>query len=503
MTKLSTTVRISLLASALSLAAGPVLAQQDEITIVLPEQVTSLEACDSSNSDVGRVISQNVTESLTRLDPETGVPLPVLATGWEQIDELTWRFDLREGVTFHDGAAFNAEAAAHAINRLMNQDITCRSRSKLSNLLMIPTVVDEYTLDIATEEPMPILPTLVSLAMIVSPNTPMDENTNEPVGTGPYVLSEFTPERVVLELSDNYWGEEPEIDKATYVWRSESALRAAMVETGEADLAPVIAMQDATNPETDYSYINAETTRFRVDTKVPPLDDVRVRKALNLAIDWDGLATLFGPGVIRASQLVAPSVLGHNPDIEPWPYDPDQARALLEEARADGVPVDTELNVIARSGNYPNSQEATEAMAAMWEQVGFNIGITTLDAAAWNEYLNKPYPEDAGASLLMHMHDNITGDAVFTAPLAYGSDGSYSTVANAELDEVLATAAGATGEERDALYQKAFRMIHDDIVADVVMFHMVGYTRVGPRLDWKPSLTTNSEIPLAEIGLNK
>lgn len=502
MTKIKVMVKYSLLASVFALTTGPGLAQENEIKIVLPEQVTTLEACDSSNSDVGRVISQNVTEALTRLNPETSVPQPVLATGWEQIDDLTWRFDLREGVTFQDGAAFNAEAAAHAINRLMNQDITCRSRSKLSNLIMTPTVVDEFTLDIATEKPMPILPTLVSLAMIVSPNTPIDQNTNEPIGTGPYVLAAFTPEQVVLEQFEDYWGEPPEIEKATYVWRTESALRAAMVETGEADLAPVIAMQDATNPDTDYSYINAETTQFRIDTTAAPLDDVRVRKALNLAVDWDGLATLFGPGVLRAAQMVAPSVLGHNAELEPWPYDPEQARALLDAARADGVPVDTELNVIARTGNYPNSQEATEAMAAMWEQVGFNIGITTVDSAIYHEYLNKPYPEDAGVSLLMHMHDNITGDAVFTVPLAYRSDGPYSTLADPALDDLIARAGQATGEERDRLYQEVFRVIHEDIVAGVIMFHMVGYTRVGPRLDWKPTLTTNSEIPLAEIGLN-
>lgn len=501
MTRLPITMKATFFAGVLGLATGPALAQENEVTIVLPEQVTSLEACNSTNSDVGRVISQNVTEALTRVDPVAGVPLPVLATGWEQVDDVTWRFNLREGVTFQDGAAFNAEAAAHSINRLMNQAITCRSRSKLSNLLMIPTVVDTYTLDVATEKPMPILPTLVSLAMIVSPNTPVDQNTNEPVGTGPYVIAEFTPERVVLEQYENYWGEEPQIEKATYVWRSESALRAAMVQTGEADLSPVIAMQDATNPETDYSYINMETTQFRIDTQVPPLDDVRVRKALNHAIDWEGLATLFGPGVLRASQMVAPSVLGHNSDLAPYAYDPDQARALLEEARTDGVPVDTELNVIARSGNYPNSQEAAEAMAAMWEEVGFEIGITTLDAAAWNEYLNKPYPEDRGATLLMHMHDNITGDAVFTAPLAYGSAGTYSTLENPELDQLLTEAGQATGEERDRRYQDIFRTLHEDIVPGVIMFHMVGFTRVGPRLDWEPTLTTNSEIPLADISL--
>lgn len=494
--------KISFMAAGLGMVAIPAFAQEDAITVVLPEQVSNLDPCNATNSHVGRVVSQNITETLTRLNPEDGVPYALLATEWEQEDDLTWRFTLREDVTFQDGKQFDAAAAAYAIERLMNQEITCASRSKLSNLVMIPEVVGDYVLEVRTEIPMPILPTLMSLVMIVSPDTPMDENTNEPIGTGPYQLTDYTPEQVVLERFDDYWGKAPEIAQATYVWRSESALRAAMVQTGEADLAPVIAVQDATNPETDSAYLNAETTRFRIDLGVPPLDDVRVRKALNLAVDWEGLATLFGPGVLRASQMVIPGVLGHNPDIEPWSYDPEEARRLLEEARADGVPVDTELNVIARSGNYPNSQEATEAMTAMWADVGIQTRITTVDAAGWTEYLNKPFPEGRGASLLMQMHDNVTGDAVFTVPLSYRSDGQYSTVTDAELDALIAEAGAASGEERAALYQEVFRRVHDEIVAEVVMFHMVGYTRVGPRIDWEPTITTNSQIPLADISLN-
>jgi peptide/nickel transport system substrate-binding protein len=495
-------MKLTLLASAMSVVAGPALAQESAITVVLPEQVSNLDPCNASNSHVGRVVTQNITETLTRLNPEEGEANPLLATEWEQVDELTWRFTLRDDVSFQDGNPFNAEAAAFAINRLMNQAITCASRSKLSNLVMIPEVIDEHVLEVRTEVPMPILPTLMSLVMMVSPDTPMDENTNEPVGTGPYQLADYTPEQVVLERFEGYWGDQPEVEQATYVWRSESALRAAMVETGEADLAPVIAIQDATNPETDFAYLNAETTRFRIDLGVPPLDDVRVRKALNLAIDWEGMATLFGPDVLRAAQMVIPGVLGHNAEIEPWPYDPDEARRLLEEARADGVPVDTELNVIARSGNYPNSQEATEAMVAMWSDVGIQSRITTVDAAGWTEYLNKPFPEDRGASLLMQMHDNVTGDAVFTVPLSYASDGQYSTVNDPEIDELIAQARAATGEERAELFGEVFRRVHDEIVAEVTMFHMVGYTRVGPRIDWEPTVTTNSQIPLADISLN-
>src|SRR5690606_502429 len=118
----------------------------------------------------------------------------------------------------------------------------------------------------------------------------------------------------------------------------ESAVRAAMVQTGEADLAPAIASQDATNPETDFSYFDSETTRFRIDATVPPLDDVRVRQALNLAVDREGLrGSIFSADVLPASQLVTPAISGYNPDLQVWEYDVEEAKRLIEEARADGV----------------------------------------------------------------------------------------------------------------------------------------------------------------------
>lgn len=187
---------------------------------------------------------------------------------------------------------------------------------------------------------------------------PFDTETNAPVGTGPYTLESAGNEQIVLARSDSYWGPKPEVSKATYVWRNKSAIRAAMVESGEADMTPSLAVQDATNPDTDFAYLNSETTRMRIDAEIPPLNDVRVRKALNLAIDWDGMGeALFGKDVLRASQMVVPGVLGHNPDIKPWPYDPEQAKKLIEEAKADGVPVDTEIVIIGRNGFFPNSAE--------------------------------------------------------------------------------------------------------------------------------------------------
>lgn len=472
---------------------------QDTITIVLPEQPENLEPCGTILTHIGQVMNQNLVEALTEINPDTGEPEPKLAESWERIDDTTWHFKLRDGVTFHDGEAFNAEAAIFSIERMTSGDLTCNNVAKFGGLALQLSAIDDLALEIKTEEPQPILPTLLSVANMVSPNTPPDEAVNDPVGTGPYKLDSFDQQSVVVSRYDDYWGEQPEVAGATYVWRSESSIRAAMVETGEADLTPSIALQDATNPDMDFAYLNSETTDVRIDTTRPPLDDVRVRKALNLAIDWEGLAGLFGADVVRASQVVVPGINGHDSELAPWPYDPEEAARLIEEAAADGVPVDTEITLIGRNGIYPNGNEAMEAMMVMWQAAGLNVSLQMLDVADWVRYLQKPFPEERGPNLLQRMHDNNKGDAAFSIPVYYHSEGQYSTLSNDALDAEIDAALAAEGTERTKGFKAIFGKVHDEIVADIPMFHMVGYTRVGERLDWKPDITTNSEIPLADI----
>ncbi|WP_416356613.1 ABC transporter substrate-binding protein [Aureimonas phyllosphaerae] len=497
----TTTIAGMALAALAGMVAQPALAQgaAGEITIVLPEQPSNLEPCGSILTDVGQVLSQNITETLTVVDPADGSVDPKLATSWEQVEPLTWRFKLREGVKFGDGETFDAEAVKFSIDRMTSKAFTCNNLAKFGSDTITVEVVDPTTVDVKSTQPQPILPTLISVAMIVSPKTSAAQATNAPVGTGPYALKEASPERIVLERSDSYWGEAPAVTKATYVWRGESSLRIAMIQTGEADLTPTIALQDATDPARDVSYLNSETTAVRIDMDYPPLDDVRVRKALNMAIDWDGMAGLFGDEALRASQMVPPGINGHDKDLKPWAFDPDGAAKLLEEARAAGVPVDTEINLVGRNGIYPNGTEAMEAMMAMWNDAGFNVKLTMLDVADWTRYLQKPFPAERGPTLLQIQHDNNKGDAAFTVPLLYRSSGSYSTLDNPAMDAEIDTALAATGDERGQKFRAVFGKVHDEIAADVPMFHMIGFTAVGPRIDWRPSLATNSEIPLAQI----
>lgn len=490
------------IAMATALAASGASAQERNLTIVLPEEPDIVDPCHASRSNIGRVVKQNVAETLTEIDPVDASIRPRLATSWEQVDDRTWRFRLREGVKFHDGQPMDAEAVAFAINRTLNPQLDCEIRVKFfGNTQVTPTVIDPLTIELQTNEASPILPTMMGTMTIVAPGTVTDQLTREPVGTGPYVFTAWRPgQDVVLTRFDGYWGEQPQVEQATYIWRSESAVRAAMVATGEADIAPSIAVQDATDPAMDFSYFDSETTNFRIDVGLPPLDDVRIRRALNLAIDREAIrGSILSPDVVPATQFIVPSINGHNPDLTPWPYDPEQAKALLAAAKADGVPVDREIVLIGRHGIHGGSTETNEAILAMLQDVGFNVKLQLNEVAQWQDLYTKPYAEDRPPNLVYAMHDNNNGDAVFTAFFKYHTDGAQSTISDPRVDALIEQATVAVNPERQKLWQEMFRLVNEEIVADVPLFHMVGYTRVGNRVSFTPSISTNSEIQIATV----
>lgn len=254
-------------------------------------------------------------------------------------------------------------------------------------------MVDQYTLDIKTDAPSPILPVLMSTMVAMSPNSPMDEYTRTPAGTGPYRLASWKPgQHIVFERTADYWGPKPEVSKATYITRSESAVRAAMVASGEADLAPMISPQHADNPETDFSYMNSETTKLRIDLTKPPLNDVRIRKALNLAIDREAmLGSIYSDKSVPAAQFVMPSINGFNPKLKVYPYDPKEAQRLVKEARAAGVPVDTEIQLVTMGTGHPGLMEASTAMIEMMKAVGLNVRLQIVEKVDYYKFYFKPF----------------------------------------------------------------------------------------------------------------
>lgn len=500
MTHKSLTLSAALLAA---MTAGQAMAQDNSVTVVLSEELELVEPCMASQSNIGRVVLQNIAETVTEMVPGKGLQ-PRLATSWEDMGGGTWRFSLREGVTFSDGTAFDAEDVAHSIARTTGEAIVCEIGAKyFGGMTLTTNVVDANTIDITADPAQPILPLLMSTMTVVPAETPMDSFVTTPIGTGPYTFDEYNVgQNIKLSARSDYWGDAPTVQSATYVFRSDSAVRAAMVATGEADIAPNIALQDATDDSMDYSYPNSETVYLRLDNDIAPLNDLRVRQALNYAVDREAfVGTILANGTLLATGMTPPSTIGYNHDLEPYAYDVDKAKALLAEAAADGVAVDTEITLIGRIGNFGNVLETMEALLSMFQDAGFNMKLEMYEVAEWVDFYSKPFAEDRGPQMVEAQHDNANGDPVFSMFFKYASEGLQSGVNDPKIDEGIAAATAATGAEREALWSDLFAYIHENAV-DVMLFHMVGFSRVGERLDFEPTIKTNSELQLAQIEFN-
>lgn len=482
-------------------AVGAAYAQDNHVTVVLSEELDLIDPCMATRSNIGRVVLQNISETLTELDVRgnSGVK-PRLATAWEQTGDTTWQFTLRDGVTFSDGSALDAGDVVHSYERTQSDQNSCEISRYYEGMGMKMTAVDDLTLEVTTDAPQPIMPLLMSLLTVVPAETDM-AFTRDPIGTGPYQLAAWNPgQNIRLERRDGYWGDAPAVAAADYVFRSDAAVRAAMVQTGEADIAPSISVLEATNPALDKSYPNSETTYLRIDHTVAPMNDIRVRKALNMAIDREAfIGTILADGTEVATAIVPPTTIGWNAEVSPWAYDPAEAESLLEQAAADGVPVETEITVVGRTGNFPGATETYEAITAMLGDAGFNARLQMVEVAEHEQYYSKPYVQDRPI-LVGAQHDNSRGDPVFSMFFKYASEGRQSGISDPKVDDLIARASAATGEDRAALWSEAFAYLHDEVVADALLFHMVGFARIGENIDYTPTIATNSQLQLAEIG---
>ncbi|AOS64725.1 ABC transporter substrate-binding protein [Actinoalloteichus hymeniacidonis] len=473
----------------------------DSLRIVLAQEPPTLEPCEASLTSTGVVTRSNISEPLIERDPTTGELEPLLATEWEQDSDTEWTLQVRDDVTFHDGAEFTAEDAAFSIDRAVNSTLACNVEGYVfgDDDLGIE-VVDDTTLTITTARPDPILPLRLSFIEVVPRTTSTEAKVREPIGTGPYAVASWeTGVSINLQRHDDYWGEAPDFGRVRYVWRSESSVRAAMIATDEADIATALNPEDATE-ENSLPYPNNETTALRLDGTQAPLDDLRVRKAIGLAVDRHGIVDALFDGLAQpAAQLVPEGVVGYNPELTAAPADPEAARALVEEAADDGVPVDREITLIARNDMFPRVAETAEALQYQLAEIGLQVKIQMADTAAHLEYQLRPFPEDVGPVALLIMHGNQAGDAGFTTSQYLISDGPQSTFGTDALDEQVAEADEALDDERQDAFAEVFAEQNESVAQYAHLAHMQGLLGISPRVSYEPNSATGDEMRLADI----
>ncbi|MGE0219592.1 ABC transporter substrate-binding protein, partial [Mycolicibacterium sp.] len=293
----------------------------DTLRIVLSQEPPTLEPCESSLTSTGVVVRSNITEPLLERDATTGDLQPLLATEWQQTSPTEWTFTLRDGVTFSDGAPFTSEDAAFSIDRAVNSDLQCNVDGYVfgDEVLSLRTP-DPQTVVVGTTEPDPILPLRISFVEMVPRTTSTVEKVREPIGTGPYAIQRWDyGQKLVLERNPGYWGPAPAFGKAEYQWRSEGSVRAAMITNDEADIATGLGPEDGAG-DLGVPFQNNETTALRMQATEPPLDDIRVRQAVNYAVNRTGIVkALFRDLGQPAAQLIPSGVVGYNDQLELWP----------------------------------------------------------------------------------------------------------------------------------------------------------------------------------------
>ena len=340
----------------------------------------------------------HVYEGLVRYDGNLQIE-PALATHWEILDERTWRFHLREGVTFHDGAPFTAEDVMASLTRVTHPTSPLRG-----NLPAYESaeVVDELTIDITLTGPYPLLLNdltnihIFNAAWLVANNAEMPTDfgagtesyaTFNANGTGPFRAVERIPEsRTVLEVFDDWWDEaDHNLTRIVFTPITSPATRVAALLSGEIDFTEDAPVQDLARLEAAPGVNPLVTSDLRTiffgfnfdetlnDGRPNAFTDLRVRQAFAHALDLDLIHQRIMRGMSRVSgSIVAPEIPGWREDLDvPPAHDPELARTLLQEAGAEGF----EFSITCAFTDYVNEEEICNAVIPMLNRAGFNASL--------------------------------------------------------------------------------------------------------------------------------
>ncbi|MBL4812485.1 MAG: hypothetical protein JKX69_09075 [Rhodobacteraceae bacterium] len=479
-------------------------AQDRDIVVVVGNEPTTVDPCDLEAAPA-LVLAGNVVQTLTDINPITSDVEPLLAASWEQDGDMAWIFTLNEGITFSDGAVFDAEAAAWGINRAMNTpEITCSDQAKVAEEVSV-SVIGPMTIRLETNIPAPALPRELAYLHLSSPlSTPATEKTAMPVGTGAYTFDEWTPgQSITLSLRDDYWGETPAVENVTILFRAEPSVRAQMVETGEADMAYPIPPQFATDDDRTKQFPISSVFFIRLSNTIAPLDDIRVRQALRMAIDkTTGVEVLLNRTGVPTDNAVASSINAFIPDYAESGFDLEGARALLAEAAADGVPVDTEIEFVAMINQFTGSAELQQYITQNLQDAGFNINLQIVDGASWAEVLfTRSTPTDRPV-ILASKNGNTTGDGSPT----FTSYADMNGCCASSQDPVLAGLIDAARQQadpearRDAWHEAATYLYTTDL-SIVPVAELRGLMLLSDRIDYEPNgQTEDMQLKLQEIS---
>ncbi len=428
-------------------------------------------------------ILMNVYDGLVRYKPGTLEVEPALATSWTiSEDGRTYNFKLREGVKFHDGSPFNAEAVKFNFDRMLKDDHPFHDTGPFPLSFFFSSVdaveaPDAQTVVFKLKEP--YAPFLSNLAyptgLIVSPEAVKTHGKDfgrHPSGTGPFKFAEWVSgTKVVLEANPDYWDGAPKLKAVVFRPITDANTRVAEMLSGGVDIMVEVPPDNVATFASDANYKVYEQAGphlwfLILNTKEGPFKDKRVRQAVNYAIDKTALVdnVLQGTAVVAAGPTPPAFAWAYNDQLKPYPHDPEKAKALLKEAGAS----DASLTFYVTQGGSgmldPVAMGA--AIQADLAKVGLKVKIESYE---WNTFLGKVNPGLGGKADMAEM-SWMTNDPDTLPYLALRSEatpdkGGFNSgyYSNPKVDELLVAARRETDrDKRAALYKQMQTIVHDD-----------------------------------------
>jgi len=457
-----------------------------EVVILTAGAVTTLDPYRMLTRRPEESVAAHLWDTLVWINDDLTLE-PCLAESWELINDRTWEFALRQGVTFHNGEPFDARAVAFSLERISSLEDSLETFAGDVGLKGV-RVVDGYTIRLLTEEADASLIYKLARVEIVPPEyyneTPGEELARNPVGSGPYRFVSWDSEgRVVLEANPDYWRGAPTIKTVVFAAEPDPDQRLAALARGEAHIISDLTSDHGAEAETGNSHLAAIESLRRLFIGIraeagTPLADVKVRQAFNYAVDVETIVQnlMAGYGQRYGSWVNPPH---DNPALLPWTYDPERARALLKEA---GYPDGFKTTMDVPIDRYYRGQEIAQAVADDLAAIGIGVEIHTYE---WSAYVQRLLSKNTAPLFLLSLQSR--GDGLEdTANLSFAFPFNPSLWLNAEFEGLLREARGTFNAQlRQEVLNRAQAVAYDE-APWLWLWRQYEFYGVSNELDWAP-----------------
>jgi peptide/nickel transport system substrate-binding protein len=476
-------------------STAAVTTQPSNVSVCISSDVTTLDTRVQTILNV-RTILGNILDYPIQLanEGENLVLKPHLVQTWTNRDPNTWRLTLKTGVKFSNGEPFNAEAFKFSIDTQKNT--TATMKFYLGNIKEVK-VIDDSTVDLVTTTPSPLtIPNLVQV-YIYPPKYTTDSGAKfgeAPIGTGPFKFVEWIKgDHVTLEANKDYWDTKtwpkgPPIDKLTFRFCPDPTTRLAQLQRGEVDLIDnvdpdqITTIQGNTNlkiysaPGYKRIYLNI----YARPGEVKPLDDVRVRRALNYAVDKVAIAkSLLGNNATPYAGYTHVGLTCRNTTLQPFTFDQAKAKSLLAEA---GYPNGFSVDLFTTTGAFPKDRDLAQAVAAQYAQVGIKANIVPLEFADYSTRIANGNVK----GLAVARRTTNTGDPADQFRFQIWRNAGFDYIPDSKFDAMFEATETVTDSSRCDMLKNVEAYIWNDMVPQVALYDLVDVFGLNAKLRWIP-----------------